>query len=480
MAIAVKVGSLPRLRLRAKTVFGAFADRRARAGFIATGLACAMVCALAGAALSATCKPNHFRPTFFVKTMGACAFDAHTLSYSGDPVAQAKCLMRGIDATRNLAPALESLPPALASRVGQDNGLPSREAMSALLSKENLEWDFAAYVWQPASHAHDNNADAPPARYFVIHDTSGPNYGHRSFPADIDVSAKLNNLGSFKCSDGWGKAHVVVNRSGRMLLNHDFAIPWRETRFEQAANFAGALKGLFLHVELIQPRRSEAGRGRHNDAQSPNPGFTAAQYDRLALLYVIASVRAEQWLIPAFHAAIDAGIRNGHDDPLHFDVGSFADSVGRLMDELDGGMAIAAANAEASRTRVPWGEIDATTEPNSSVTTSANAVTMSRVAARDAIGEAEPDQTSRTGPKTESKSEARREHRIVTRHCQTRIAQGHRWRVCRIVVAGARARGTHVVRSMGRRVSYHSAGARHHAGNLRAGHGRVKPGHRRA
>jgi aryl-alcohol dehydrogenase-like predicted oxidoreductase len=28
----------------------------------------------------------------------------------------------------------------------------------------------------------------------------------------------------------------------------------RETKFEQAANFSGALKGLFLHVELIQPR----------------------------------------------------------------------------------------------------------------------------------------------------------------------------------------------------------------------------------
>jgi hypothetical protein len=248
------------------------------------------------------------------------------------------------------------------------------------------------------------------------------------------------------------------------------------------------LKGLFLHVELIQPRRSEAGRGWRNDAQSPNPGFTAVQYDRLALLYVIASVRAEHWLIPAFHAAIDSGIRNGHDDPLHFDVGSFAAGLGRLMDELDGGMAIAAANSDASRTRVPWGEIDSTSEPNSSVTTSANAVTMPSVAARDATGEAAPGaerptengQTGRTGPKTESKSEAGLEHRIVAKHCQTRIAQGHRRRVCWTAVAGTRARGPYFVRSMGRRVSYQSTGTRHHAGNLRAGHGRVKAGHRRA
>ena len=98
--------------------------------------------------------------------------------------------------------------------------------------------------------------------HFVIHDTSGPNYGRRSFPEDIDGGSRINSLTNFKCSDGWGKAHVVINRSGSMLLNHELCIPWRETKFEQAANFAGALKGLFLHVELI----SRAGRRR---AQRP-------------------------------------------------------------------------------------------------------------------------------------------------------------------------------------------------------------------
>ena len=47
-----------------------------------------------------------------------------------------------------------------------------------------------------------------------------------------------------------GKAHVVINRSGGMLLNHELEIPCAY-EFEQAANFSGALKGLFLHVELI-------------------------------------------------------------------------------------------------------------------------------------------------------------------------------------------------------------------------------------
>ena len=82
-------------------------------------------------------------------------------------------------------------------------------------------------------------------------------------------NSKINSLNKFRCSDGWGKAHVVINRSGDMLLNHELEISWRETKFEQAANFSGALKGLFLHVELIQPRRAASGHGRHNDAQTP-------------------------------------------------------------------------------------------------------------------------------------------------------------------------------------------------------------------
>ncbi len=119
--------------------------------------------------------------------MGACAFDPETLSYSGTPVEQAMCLMRGMDATRNLGPPLQSLPPGLASRIGQTTGLPARETLSDYLSKQNLETDFAAYLWQPLSRAYDNDPDAPLARYFVIHDTSGPNYGHRAFPDDIDT-----------------------------------------------------------------------------------------------------------------------------------------------------------------------------------------------------------------------------------------------------------------------------------------------------
>jgi hypothetical protein len=256
------------------------------------------------------------------------------LSFAGTPAEQAMCLMRGMDSSRNLEPRLQALPQALAERIGQTSGLPSRATLSDYLSTLGLEGEFGDFLWLPVSRAHDNDLAAPMARYFVIHDTSGPNFGRRSFPDDIDGGGRVNDLRNFECHDGWGKAHVVVSRTGGLLLAHDYSIPWRETKFEQAAEFGGELKGLFLHNEMIQPRRSAPGRGRRNDARSPDPAFTAAQYDRIALLYVIASVRAEHWLIPAFHAAIDAQIANGHDDPLNFNIESFANSLDSLIAKL--------------------------------------------------------------------------------------------------------------------------------------------------
>lgn len=52
----------------------------------------------------------------------------------------------------------------------------------------------------------------------------------------------------------------------------------------------------------------------------PRPGLTQEQYYRLALLYIAASSRARAWLIPAFHAVLDQGIFDGHDDPQNFDL----------------------------------------------------------------------------------------------------------------------------------------------------------------
>jgi TonB family protein len=257
---------------------------------------------------------------------------------------------------------LSSLPAPLASRIGQTTGLPSRATLSNYLAQQDPEGALGDYLWLPVSRAHNNDLDSPMARYFVIHDTSGPNYGHRPFPDDIDESPKLNDLRNFYCPDGWAKAHVFISRTGELLVGHDYSVAWRATKFEKAAEFGGALQGLFLHNELIQPRGSVPGHS--NDARTPDPAFTSAQYDRLALVYVIASVRAERWLVPAFHAAIDAQIPNGHDDPLNFDIDSFARSLDSLMVTLGRPAALmTSGNAERPTQEQPTQEHATQTQP---------------------------------------------------------------------------------------------------------------------
>ena len=104
---------------------------------------------------------------------------------------------------------------------------------------------------------------------------------------------------------------------------------------------------------MIQPRGVASGIRGRNDARAPDPGFSAAQYERLALVYTIASVRAGRWLIPAFHAAIDSGIRGGHDDPQNFDLEAFAASLERLVRRLMQGPAIASITRENGTAAAP-------------------------------------------------------------------------------------------------------------------------------
>lgn len=314
----------------------------ARRLHITVGRRALMTAALAAVYLCGTleagaqrCEPRRKLPPVVLTTLGPCLFDPETFSFAGDPRQQAQCLMRSATARRNLGPPLETLPAPLATRVGQPTGLPERETVGAHLAEVGLVWDFAPFLWQPLSRARDNDPDAPQARYLVIHDTSAPNFGRRPFPVNLDDHRGINNLGRFRCVDGWEPAHAIINRGGAVMLGHEFGEPWRAMRFERATRFGTDLKGLFLHVELVQPRRSQPGRGRNNDAQAPTPGFSDIQYDRLALIYTIASVRAERWLIPAFHIAIDSGIRGGHDDPQNFDIEAFAGSLHRLMTRLE-------------------------------------------------------------------------------------------------------------------------------------------------
>ncbi len=275
------------------------------------------------------------RPPLELKDIaGFCKFDHVTQTFAGTAAEQARCLLNPVEPVGRLGIALEALPKAFAQRVGSDTDLPSHDMLAALLRDRGATKELVTSLKQPVSQAHDNDPLARSATYIVLHDTSTPNYRTQPWPISIDDDPKINNLARYECSNDIERAHVFINRGGAILLAHDFAIPWRATKFESAKNFGTALKGLFLHVELIQPRRALRRYGTRNDFLAPNPGFSQAQYDSLALVYTVASRRAGFWLIPAFHSVIDEGIRNKHDDPQNFQLDAFAQSLDNLVGDL--------------------------------------------------------------------------------------------------------------------------------------------------
>jgi hypothetical protein len=302
------------------------------AGFMLAAQLVALL--VSDSAFATQCRPRRPLPTVILQTMGPCNFNVETLSFAGDSVQQAACLIRPVYRWAHLGPPLGNLPKALAARVGGSEAMPDRAALTALINEIGLAPQFADGLNSQLSRARDGDPSSPMARYFVIHDTSGPKLG--SFPANLDENAKINNLARFRCSDSWEIAHAFINRQGGVFFGHDFGVPWRSTKFERALFFGTTLKGLFLHIELIQPRRRGGPGRRGNDIAAPDPGFTGAQYRQLALLYTIASVRAGEWLIPAFHAVIDGDVRGGHDDPQNFEIEAFAQALEDIIEQLSG------------------------------------------------------------------------------------------------------------------------------------------------
>lgn len=262
--------------------------------------------------------------------IGRCGFAVDSLQFAGTPTTQAACLLRPVKPWGVVDAAPATLPPVLASLVGEPVTDDLRVRLQTLAT---LPSDVGGNLQMALSHGRGGAAGAPQARYFVIHDTSSPWLADApNFPPD-DAPA-LNALQPFAGPNA--VAHVFVNRLGQTLLGHDFSEPWRATKFETQTIGAPA-KGLFLHIELLQPRRRDPAGGAKNDAIAPTPGFTAAQYQKLALLYTAASARSGQWLIPAFHAALDEGMSDAHDDPQHFELSAFAAALQALHQRLDGG-----------------------------------------------------------------------------------------------------------------------------------------------
>jgi hypothetical protein len=265
-----------------------------------------------------------------------CAFDDTSLSYAGTPQEQARCLLRPVLTGGHLGPLLKKLPAPLDKLIGQRLNVDKAALKRYLLGHNISEADIGGSLSDALSPANPFESNAPPAHYFVIHDVSTPNYMEAPFPQDINETTWVwNNLGL-----KWINrkvTHVYINRLGESVTAVDFKSqlpdPNHGTKFARD-HLRNKGKGLYLHIELVQPRRTDPQGSPKNDALAPTPGFTDAQLERLALVYVAASVRRGEWLIPAFHAAVDVGIPDAHDDPQNFDTTRWANRLRALLKSI--------------------------------------------------------------------------------------------------------------------------------------------------
>jgi hypothetical protein len=256
---------------------------------------------------------------------------------------QAKCLLRQPKIFGNVGPTLTSLPVPFDQLLTRPTIDISKEQLRRYLQAQGInEADIGGSLDNPVSRTNNNNPSAELARYFIIHDTSTPNLGNANFPNNINQSSwEFNNFNKYGSGEK-SPAHIIINRVGESVTRKDFNIPWRSTKRE-SDQFCGVnkCKGLFLAVELVQPRRCQPNPGqsqcsppRKNDAKSPDPGFTKAQLDRLAVVYIAASVRRGKWLIPAFHVVLDQIVQGGHDDPQNFNLDQWSKQLNDILTEI--------------------------------------------------------------------------------------------------------------------------------------------------
>jgi hypothetical protein len=251
---------------------------------------------------------------------------------SAPAIDQAKMLLRKVGLTGKCSSELAILDANFAERVGQTCEITRDQIRSYLNTNHVNEWEVGGTLDMPLSSVKDGNGNVTYAKYMVIHDTSFPRYND-DFPSDInDDTWEWNRLGRWVAR----VTHIYVNRIGDSKTMTPFHDGMTATKLERYVLGDGATRGLYLHIELIQPRKSRKGFGRHNDVDAPNPGFTDAQYKRLALLYTIASARKGEWLIPAFHACVDSGIKFAHDDPQNFELEKFFQYLNEIRTEAEG------------------------------------------------------------------------------------------------------------------------------------------------
>jgi hypothetical protein len=260
-----------------------------------------------------------------------CPFNKSQFSFVGSPVEQACCLLRFVKRVGHVDDTPATLPPVLSGLLAAPQTLNLTKAqLRGYLGKHGIaESTVGGSLDGPVCRADTNSPSAPLAQYFVIHDTSTKLGSGQTFDPDFINTAKWkgNKLSNLERE----KTHIYITRLGETLTDNDYHTPFRATQFELSPPHTH-FRGLFLHHELVQPRM---GPGK-SDPESPDPGFTQVQYERLALQYLLASLRRGSWMIPAFHCVLDLKVGD-HDDPQRFDLGAWDTALGATLAEVRAG-----------------------------------------------------------------------------------------------------------------------------------------------
>lgn len=266
-------------------------------------------------------------------------FDPPTLSFRGSPLQQAQSLLRFVARRGNVEDTNATLPAVLQSLLttADSLGVTVAQVRTYLQLHAITEGSAGGSLDAPVCRANGNSPSGRKALYFLIHDTSSKLRESQTFdPNFINTTAwDKNNLANAES----GLTHIYISRLGEARTDKDYGTAWRATQFESRPDktlssvdkSSVIFKGLCLHHELIQPRKGPGD----SDVDSPNPGFTHAQYDRLALQYIIASVRRGSWMIPAFHGVIDLSVGD-HDDPQSFDLAAWGASLDSILTAIRG------------------------------------------------------------------------------------------------------------------------------------------------
>ena len=183
---------------------------------------------------------------------------------------QAKCLLRPVKKFAHLGGPLQELPAPLDTLVGQPTGTTQEQLKRFLAAKGIREADVGGAL----------SVRLPAPKYFVIHDTSDL-LTSNEFPSTInDAASSLNNLSRRVTRK---VAHLYIDRTGRSAtaVNFESSTPPSGTKFGSCHR---PQRSAFLHIENIQPRLRDRSVRFPNDALAPEPGFSEAQLERLALV----------------------------------------------------------------------------------------------------------------------------------------------------------------------------------------------------